>query len=108
MRDYPIKRGHFKNIEGEQFPQLLKDYFGDFSEKDGNFEASFGTLTRISISFQGKTRLMVETEAKKEGSDEEEMMNTHRVYNSFLQKATGFNAKERMKKMKKSGDKKKK
>ena len=101
MRDYPIKRGHFKNIEGEKFTDILKEYFDDYSEEGGGYIVSFGSLSRISIQIQGKTRLTVETEARK-GSDEAEMMKTHRVYSEFLLKATGFTAKERMKRMKKS------
>ena len=104
MRDYPIKRGHFKNIEGELFTNLLKEYFDNYSEEGGVYIASFGSLSRISLQLQGKTRLTVETETRK-GSDEAEMMKTHRVYSDFLLKATGFTSKERMKRMKKSGGK---
>ncbi|HID71415.1 MAG TPA: hypothetical protein EYP29_01550 [Thermoplasmata archaeon] len=102
MREYPIKRNHFKNIEGEKFKELVREHFNNFTEReDGTIETSFGALTRICLSLKGKTKLLVETE-KKEGATEEEMLRTRKVYNQFLYKCTGFTAKERAKKLKES------
>jgi len=102
MREYPIKRGHFKNIEGEKFTELITEHFEDFTEKVGGvIETAFGALGTISLQLKGKTRLLVETTKKKDATDDE-MLRTHRVYNNFLHKATGFSAKERSKKIKNS------
>ena len=100
MREYPIKRGHFKNIEGEKFTALINEHFKDHKKKEnGTIEAAFGALSNISLTLEGKTKLLVETTAKENATDEEMLM-THRVYNAFLHKATGFTAKERAKKVK--------
>jgi len=102
MREYPIKRGHFKNIEGDKFTALIKEHFQEFREKeDGAIETSFGALGSISLALKGKTKLFVETTTKENATDEE-MFKTHRVYNEFLHKATGLTTKERAKKIKDS------
>lgn len=33
---YDVKRGHFKNIEGDQLEELMKEIFGSVEKEDEN------------------------------------------------------------------------
>ena len=115
MRIYEIKRNNQKNVKDGKLKDIIVEHFKDFREQaDGSILSSYGSLETISMHLKDnvnengrKVGLLLEmsTEAKK-GSDEEEMMKTHRVYNNFLLAATGLTTKERTKRLKKSVEKK--
>lgn len=98
MRAYDIKRGHFKNIDGK-LEEIAKDIFGALDEVEGKFKTSYGALNQLEFWLEGKKVLWVDTDLTK-GVDDDTAMKTHRKYNEFLLTATGFNAKERAKRMK--------
>lgn len=60
---------------------------------------SFGALTRLVVGISNK-KLCVETEANK-GAKDDVIMDTNKRYRVFLEEATGYTAKERLKKAKK-------
>jgi hypothetical protein len=99
MQSFDIKRGHFKNIEGEKLKELVADSFGDAEEKDEKVEASWGALKRLTVWTDGKL-LFVDTEMKL-GVDDATAFETIKTYNAFMEKATGFNSKERKSRAKK-------
>lgn len=76
----------------KNFPAVIK-------EDNGKLEISYGALTRLVVGINNK-RLCVETEASK-GTDDNVIMDTNKRYRVFLEEATGFTAKERLKKAKK-------
>lgn len=98
MRDYDIKRGHFKNIDGK-LEEITEEIFGTFEKVEGKIRTSFGALERLDIWLEGKKLIWVDTDLKT-GVDDDTAMNTHRKYNEFLLRTTGFNAKERAKRLK--------
>ncbi len=99
MQTFNIKRGHFKNIEGEKLKELVTDVFGEAEEKDERIEASWGALKRLSVWTDGKV-LSVDTEMNP-GTDDETARKTIQNYNAFMERATGFNAKQRRNREKK-------
>lgn len=100
MRTYELKRGHLKNIEGEKLFELVKESFGDANAEEEKISASFGALTKIVVWTEGKL-LVIDTDMNK-NVDNETARQTISAFNKFLEKATGFTAKERAKKAQKA------
>ncbi|RLC44264.1 MAG: hypothetical protein DRH70_08985 [Candidatus Coatesbacteria bacterium] len=101
VREYPIKRGHYKHIEGEKLKKIIQEFFGHVEERDGKYYTSYGSLEKIEIYLKDKKTLVVSTIPKKEYSPEE-AYKTLKRYNRFLDVVTGYTAKERAEKLKKS------
>jgi len=98
MRDYDIKRRHFKNIDGK-LEEIVSDIFGEFEKVEGKIRTSFGALKSLECWFEGKTKLWIDTDMDAK-VDDETAMTTHKKYNDFLLTLTGYNAKQRAKRMK--------
>ncbi len=96
MNEYDIKRGHLEKVDGDRLETLMKDIFGSVKKKDGKLISSFGALEHISADIQGKKTLIVETKMNTD-VDDKTATETIRMYNQFLELATGFTAKERRK-----------
>jgi len=98
MTKYDIKRGHFKNIEGK-LGEIMEEVFGTVEDLGGQFRTSFGALKEITASTAGKTLLQVHTAMDKDVSNEV-AAETIKKYNEFLFRCTGFNSKQRAKRIK--------
>ncbi|MHC1631224.1 MAG: DUF5611 family protein [Methanotrichaceae archaeon] len=96
--DYSFKRGfrpdlnRIKDVLDEEFPYAVR-------EEDDKLVASYRALKKIVIWIEGK-KLFVVTESNPE-ADEEEILDTNKRFRNFLEKATGYTAKQRMKQAKK-------
>jgi len=103
MQIQPIKRGHGKNLEGDGLRRILVDVFGEehVGESSGKYEVFYGALNPLRTWLEGKG-LAVETIMKK-NVDEEVARDTIKKYNQFLDRATGYTAKERIKRARKGG-----
>lgn len=97
MQIQPIKRGHIKNLEGEGLRRILVEVFGEESVRDlsGGYEVFYGALNPLRTWLEGKG-LAVETIMKKD-VEEEVARDTIKRYNQFLERATGYTARERIK-----------
>lgn len=95
MRDYELRRGHWKNIEGEKLLHLMQDVFGETKKIGNGYQVDdWGALTKLYVEQLGKTHVRVDTVMNpKVGNDDAQK--TLRAYNDFLELATGYNAKER-------------
>lgn len=100
MRTYELKRGHFKKIEGQKLFDLVRESFGDANAEEEKISASFGALTKIVVWTDGKF-LVIDTGMNK-NVDNETARETINAFNKFLEKATGFTAKERAKRAQKA------
>jgi hypothetical protein len=100
VQEYDIRRGHFKNIEGEKFKELLESKFDKVEFKDEKFKAYYGALQPLVTWVKDKNALCVETNMKTD-IPEDNINETIKRYNQFLEAATGFNSKERVKRAKK-------
>jgi len=81
----------------------LKECFGaEVREKDGHYMISYGALKQMEISLGpgGKT-LVVDTESDTSAPDEV-IIDTNKRFRTYLERVTGFSAKERLKKAKKA------
>lgn len=98
--EYDIKRGWYKNIEGEALGNLMREIFGNVNEDGDALVSSYGALVAIRVWVKDKSSMEIVTEAAKSPSDEE-ILDTKRKLNLFTEKATGFNAKQRRDRAKK-------
>jgi hypothetical protein len=97
-----IKRGHFKNVDGDGLHNLLEAHFDGpiIRTADGWLETSYVALPVMRVRVLGRDKLEVHTEADR-GATPEVAAETIRRWNTFLQAATGFTAKERSKRLQK-------
>ena len=101
MIEQDIKRGNFKNIEGEKLINMLEEIFGTeyVSKEEGKYYVNYGALSPLTIWVKDKSTLMVDT-IMDPGVDIEKGLDSRKKYNKFLDVATGFNAKARTKRLK--------
>lgn len=100
--EYDIKKGWFKNIEGDLLEAMMRDVFGNVSREGDVLVSSYGVLDRIEVKVVSKTVLDITT-VNKEGCamDDDAILDSKRRLNEFAEKATGFDAKARMKRAQK-------
>lgn len=100
--EYDIKKGWFKNIEGDLLEAMMRDVFGNVSREGDVLVSSYGVLDRIEVKVVSKTVLDITT-VNKEGCamDDDAILDSKRRLNDFAEKATGFDAKARMKRAQK-------
>lgn len=97
MRNYEIKKGHVKEIEGGKLRAIVEAVFGECKTEDDRLVTSFGALRKLSVWTDGKS-LFVDTEMDPEVS-QEVATETIKFYNRFLERATGFSFAERRKRL---------
>jgi len=78
---------------------LAKNFPAQINEDNGKLIISYGALAQLVVGIENK-RLCVETEASK-GIADDVIIDTNKRYRVFLEEATGYTAKERLKKAKK-------
>jgi hypothetical protein len=97
MRDYELRRGHWKNIDGEKLLHLMQDVFSDgHKEGKGYVVENFGAISRLYVEQLEKTHVRVDSTMNPKVSNED-AQKTLRAYNDFLELATGYDAKQRAK-----------
>ncbi|HYY48526.1 MAG TPA: DUF5611 family protein [Thermoplasmata archaeon] len=96
MREYELKRGIAKTLEGEGLRTIARETFPDVGMEGGRITVSFGAIERMTAWSDGK-KLFVDT-VMKAGVPDHVATETIKAFNAFLEKATGYTAKERSKK----------
>lgn len=96
MRDYELKRGHWKNLEGDKLQKLMEECFGPVRKEGDWLVASFGALKWVKARPEGKEKVWVDSETDRAAPMEVARQTMH-VWNEFLERATGHNAKQRSK-----------
>lgn len=97
MKEFDIKKGWYGKIEGDQLPRMMEDIFGNVAEENGSFVSSFGVMARIEAKIVSKTVISIDT-VNADGTFSDEMiLDSKRALNKFMEQATGFDAKARMK-----------
>lgn len=99
--DYDIKKGWMKNIEGDLLPNMMKEVFGNVECQDNKFISSYGVMTRIEVYIESKDKMIIITESRKGPMTDDEILDSKRKLNIFAERATGFDAKARMKRAQK-------
>ncbi|WP_129598596.1 DUF5611 family protein [Methanohalophilus profundi] len=100
MQEYKLKRGHSPDIE--RIYEALEEYFpSDISREGDKLVTSYGVMKELSVWLNGK-KLVVDTNSEAEGVSDEVILDTNKRFRDFLDKATGYTAKERVKNAKKA------
>ena len=97
MKQFDIKKGWYSKVEGEALPALMKEIFGNVKAEGDSYVSSFGVMDRIAAKVISKAVLEVDTVNKSGTFSDDEILGSKRVLNKFLEEATGFDAKTRMK-----------
>ena len=93
MKEYDLKRGSAKNLEGDGLRKIAADVFGDVDADGAKIVVSHGALEKLVAWTDGK-KLFVDT-TMKVGVPDHVATDTIKAYNAFLERATGLTAKER-------------
>ena len=99
--DFDIKKGCYKNVEGDNLLNLMKEVFGDAKKEGDVCVSSYGIMTRIEVKVVSKERLDIVTANRTGAMTDDEILESKRKLNEFAFKATGFDAKARMKRAQK-------
>lgn len=99
--DYDIKKGWYKNVEGDLLAQLMEDVFGNVKAEGETLVSSYGVLDRIEVRILAKDKMEIITVNRDGASSDDEILDSKRRLNTFAEKATGFDAKARMKRAQK-------
>ncbi|MFB3766513.1 MAG: DUF5611 family protein [Methanotrichaceae archaeon] len=103
--DYPFKRGFKPDIE--RIRKALEEEFPtEIREEEGKLTLSYGAMKSIAVWIDNK-RLNVVTESV-QGSADNVILDTNKRFRDFLEKATGYTAKQRLEMAKKEVSKSKK
>ncbi|AIZ56845.1 hypothetical protein Mpt1_c09700 [Candidatus Methanoplasma termitum] len=97
MVEYDVKKGWLKNIEGDLLEKMMKEIFGNVSKKGGALVSSYGVLETITVKLVGKDKLDVVTANKDGAMSDADILDSKRTLNKFVERATGFDTKARMK-----------
>src|SRR5712691_9788373 len=93
MRDYELKRGTGKILEGDGLRKIAAEVFGDVGKDGAKVIVSYGALEKMVAWTDGK-KLFVDT-SMKTGVADHIATDTIKAYNTFLERATGLTAEER-------------
>ncbi len=100
MVEYDIKKGWYSKIEGDGLKELMKAEFGEVREEGDLLVSSFGAMSRVEAKIVSKTVMQVSTESRRD-VDDATILDSKRALNRFVEAATGFDAKQRMKRAQK-------
>jgi hypothetical protein len=99
MQEYEVRRGQAENVAPDKLKATMQDVFGNVEEKDGKLVTNFGALKPLS-AWACKKNLCVETKMDPTVPDDL-AASTIKAYNTFLERVTGYTAKERGKRAQK-------
>jgi len=105
MEVLDIKKGNFEQVEGDRLFELMTEIFGD-CEKDGDWCVSeYGAMKPIRVKVLSRSEMAIEINTVQ--IPPEQVLDTMKKRNLFLETATGFTSKQRLKRLKnkaKKGD----
>lgn len=100
MQEYKLKRGNSPDIE-RVYEELQACFPSEIIRDGDKLTTSYGAMSELSVWMNGKL-LAVDTVSDAEGLADEVILDTNKRFRDFLLKATGYTAKERVKKAKKA------
>ena len=101
MQQYPVRVDHRRNLELAAIAAIAKEQFGTASVDDGEVRVAYGALERLAVKPAGR-EVAVEVRMNPKVPDEVARATIAR-YNAFLEEVTGYSAKERARRLRKSG-----
>ncbi len=98
IQAYSFKRG-FSPEMGRIRSILEKNFPAEIKEEHGKLIINYGVFNRLTVWIDNK-KLCADSESNKEAKDEI-ILDTNKRYRNFLEEATGYTAKDRLKMAKK-------
>jgi hypothetical protein len=100
ISEYKFKRGY--KPESERIRGIMEDIFEiKPADNGGKLSLSYGAIKELKAWVEDK-KLFVETSSDLSVKDEKLILDTNKRFRDFLEEATGFTAKERLKAAKKA------
>ncbi|HYB78327.1 MAG TPA: DUF5611 family protein [Thermoplasmata archaeon] len=100
MQKYPVRAADRKNLTLPALEEILRGCFGEARTEGDVAVAVYGAISRLAVRPEGR-ELWVDPKMNPQVT-EDVARETIRRYNQFLETATGFSAKERAKRLRKS------
>lgn len=100
MQNYPVRTSHRGNLDPAALEQLLRTHFGSAVAGGGGVSASYGAIAKLTVRPNGR-ELAVDV-AMNPKVPEDVARETITRYNRFLEEATGYSAKERARRLRKT------
>ena len=101
MQRYPVRTSHRGNLATPAIAERVREQFGSAQVEGDAVWASYGAIERLTVRAEGRellVDLVMNPKVPNEVASE-----TIARYNRFLESVTGFSAKERAKRLRKSG-----
>ena len=100
MQSYPVRTSHRKNLEPARIGEIARQHFAAVRVGEKEVEASFGAIQRLMARPAGRDLVVdVQTNPHVEETVARESIAR---YNRFLEEVTGFSARERARRLRKS------
>ncbi len=100
MQTYPVRADHRTNLEPSRLAEIVRAEFGSVDRDGEAVVTSYGALRRLAVQAVGRSlRIDVAMEPKVPDAVAQE---TIARYNRFLESVTGYSAKERARRLRKS------
>ena len=100
MQTYPVRTSHRKNLDLATIAAIARQHFERAEVVGAVVEVSYGAIERLAARPDGRAlSVEVRTNPKVEEAVARESIAR---YNRFLEEVTGFNAKERARRLRKS------
>jgi hypothetical protein len=100
VQTYPVRTSHRVHLNPVDLERILRTHFETAEQNGDAASTSFGALARLVVRASGR-ELSVEVTMNPKVS-EEVARDTIARYNRFLEEATGYSAKERARRLRKS------
>ena len=98
MQSYKLKRGYSPDLD--RIYSVLEENFPEIERTDDRLVASYGAISKMQVWIENK-KLVVDTVSDTDVTDENLILDTNKRFRQFLDDATGYSAKERVKQAKK-------
>jgi hypothetical protein len=98
METFDIKKGASARVQGDKLGDLMNEVFGNVDREDEWFVSRYGAMQPIRARMKSNSELLVEIVTVKIPDDM--VIDSMKKRNAFLESATGFDAKTRLKRLK--------
>jgi hypothetical protein len=100
VQRYPVRTSHRANLQPAALERILAAHFEGVGGSGEERTATWGAISHLAVRAEGK-ELRVDVTMNPQVADEVARETIAR-YNRFLEEVTGYNAKERAKRLRKS------
>jgi hypothetical protein len=101
MQEFPIKKTHTKTLQREMVIALSDTFGVSPQKKEERFEISYGALERLTVWSCGEGKSLCVESVSRSDAPDAVILDTNRRFRDYLERVTGYTARERVKLAKK-------